>query len=303
MIIVKLMGGLGNQMFQYAAARRLANHHNTELKVDLSFLEGRQAGCTPRSYELCHLRIRAAIASPSEVTEISGSGKNRMETALMRLRHAIGFVRNFRNVYSERHFHFDTAVLDLSDNICLKGYWQSERYFKDIEETIRKEFSVIHPLIGKNLELAGMIKGTNSVSIHVRRGDFVNNPLTMETHGFCEPDYYQRCVRETAARVGDPHFFIFSDDPAWAKENINISLPVTVIGHNSSDNGVEDMRLMSLCKHNIIANSSFSWWGAWLNTNKGKIIMAPEEWLKDKRHDTTDIIPGGWLKFNNSRGL
>jgi hypothetical protein len=297
MIIVKLMGGLGNQMFQYAAARRLADHHNTELKLDLSFLESRQSPCTPRSYELFHFNIKAAIATSREVAEITGRGKNQLESTLVRLRQAAGFALLHRNVFSERHFHFDPAVLDLSDNIYLEGYWQSERYFEDIENTIRKEFTVRCSLSGKNRELADKIQSTNSVSLHVRRGDFVGNPLTMETHGFCEPQYYKRCVVEIAERVVNPHFFLFSDEPAWARNNFRISFPVTIIDHNPPDKGFEDLRLMSLCKHNITANSTFSWWGAWLNADTRKIILAPAEWLKDKRHDTSDILPDGWLEI------
>ncbi|MBT0653028.1 alpha-1,2-fucosyltransferase [Geomobilimonas luticola] len=297
MIVVCLKGGLGNQMFQYAAARRLAHQHSTELKIDLSFLESCQSGFTHRSYELCHFSISAAIASPREVAEITGRGNTWRETMLVRFRHATGLATLYRNIYREPHFHFDPTVLGLPDNIYLTGYWQSERYFKDIEETIRNEFTVRHPLTGKNQELAAMIQSTNSVALHVRRGDFVSDPLTMETHGFCEPHYYQRCVGEIVARVAEPNFIVFSDDPVWTRANIHIPFPLTVIDHNLPDKGVEDLRLMSLCKHNIISNSSFSWWGAWLNANKGKIVLSPAEWLKDKRHDTADIIPDGWLKI------
>ena len=298
MIIVKLMGGLGNQMFQYAAARRLAHHHNTELKLDLTFLKGSQPGCTPRSYELSPFHIQAAIASSREVAEITGRGKNRLESGLMRLRHATGLTTLTRNVYSESHFNFDPVVLDLPDNIYLDGYWQSERYFKDIDAILRKELVVRHPLESENSKLAEEILSVNSVSLHVRRGDYLDDPATKLYHGTCGTAYYEKCVARIAEQVKDPHFYIFSDDHTLGRERVTSSFPMTIINHNGLVTCYEDIRLMSLCKHNIIANSTFSWWGAWLNSHHEKIVLAPRKWFNRANIDTRDLLPEKWVKIS-----
>ena len=297
MIVVKLMGGLGNQMFQYAAGRRLAQHHNTQLKLDISFLESKQEGNTPRTYKLKHLNINENIATPTEINTIKQKGTNLRQNLIRRLCHMIGLPNIRPNVYSERHFHFDPAFLIAPENIYIEGYWQSEKYFKDIEIIIRKEFSVKSPLVGKNRELAELINITDSVSFHVRRGDFVADSKTMATHGVCGAEYYARCVEKIASEVKAPLFFVFSDEPAWTRDNIRLPFPMAVVEHNTQDNGSEDLRLMSLCRHNIIANSTFSWWGAWLNRNPEKIVIAPEKWFNDTSINTKDLIPDGWVKL------
>jgi hypothetical protein len=292
MIIVRLQGGLGNQMFQYAAGRRLACLHNVPLKLDLSLFGKELSDYTPRMYALDSFSIQAEPATCQEIARLYEP--------------EAGWVRRFVNSinfryrqthFREQYFHFDPAILGLPDNVFLEGYWQSDQYFKDINDTIRKEFSWIHPQTGRNQEIACMIRDKNSVSVHVRRGDFVNHPLVMATHGFCGLDYYQQCFENIAAKVDDPHFFIFSDDPIWVNENIHIAFPMTVIEHNPPDKGHDDMRLMSLCRHNIIANSSFSWWGAWLNDNPNKLVIAPKAWFNDKSHNTVDVVPKSWIQL------
>ena len=297
MIIAKLMGGLGNQMFQYAAARRLANANNAELKLDISFLESAQKGYIARVYELGSLNITAAIASSREVAEFTGRGKSHSENLLRFFLRSIGLNKQRATVYKELHFHFDPQVLHLPDDTYLEGYWQSEKYFKDIGEIIRKEFTVKYPLEGKNLELSEMLAGSDSVGIHIRRGDYVTDQKTRRVHGACGLDYYYTCVEEASKAIERPRFFIFSDEPAWVKENFSIPFSTTFVEHNPPDKGYEDLRLMGLCKHQIIANSSFSWWAAWLNRNPHKRIFAPKTWLQDRRHDTKDVIPDTWLKI------
>lgn len=297
MIIVKLIGGLGNQMFQYAAARRLAIRHNTELKLDLSFLENRQEVTTHRVYELKHLNINATIATPHEVAEFTGEYKNRYQATLMRLRRIAGLAIFHPNVYVEPHFHFDPAVLDAPDNSYLDGYWQSENYFKDIGNIIQNEFTVITGQGERNRQLAEEIKATESVSIHVRRGDFVSDKATKEFHGVCSLNYYKSAIDRIRSQVRSPHFFVFSDDPEWVKENLELSNPATFMDHNGPDKGYEDLRLMGLCTHHIIANSSFSWWGAWLGTHPSKIVIAPMRWFNDVSINTTDLLPETWMRM------
>lgn len=284
-------------MFQYAVGRCLSYKHNTQLKLDVSFLKSRQERCIPRTYELKYLRINEVIAKPIEVAKITGLGISLCSDTLLRLRHMAGVIKLRPNVYSEKHFHFDPEVLSAPDNVYLQGYWQSEKYFKEIEDIIRQEFSIGASLTGKNLDVAELIKSTDSVSVHVRRGDYIASERAMAMHGICGMDYYMRCVEKIRSYVKMPHFFIFSDEPDWVRENMRLSLPMTIVYHNPPDKGYEDMRLMILCKHNIIANSSFSWWGAWLNSNPEKIVIAPQTWFNDPSRNTKDLIPNGWLKI------
>jgi hypothetical protein len=139
-----------------------------------------------------------------------------------------------------------------------------------------------------------MISSTNSVSIHFRRGDYLTNPSVMDL-GICELEYYYKCVDNLAKIVPDPHFFILSDDPEWVTNNIKINYPKTIICINLNNNDSEDLRLMSLCKHNIIANSSFSWWGAWLNSNPDKLVFAPKKWFNKTDRTAEKLIPDTWI--------
>ena len=201
------------------------------------------------------------------------------------------------NVIREPHFHFYSIVLKAKDNVYIEGYWQSEKYFKDIEAVIRREFTVKNELQGKNKEVAQQILDTLSVAIHIRRGDYISNPLTAKLHNTCSLEYYQQAINIFVGKVKDPHFFIFSDDPAWLQKNMVLQYPITHVNHNKADKDCEDLRLMSMCKHNIIANSSFSWWGAWLNNNPDKIVVAPKKWFNDDSYNTKDLLPESWIKI------
>ncbi len=294
MIVVRLAGGLGNQMFQYAAGRRLAQHHKVELKLDLSELENCPAGCTPRTFQLNTLNISAGIASPEEIASTFCLQETLWGLAWSKLRQVVGFPR--ATMVTERHFHFDPRVLSAPRQSYLVGYWQSEKYFDEVSDALRREFTCREPLSGENRRVAEAIGACNSVSVHVRRGDYVTNPASSETHGVCGMDYYHPCVEELCRTVPEPHLFLFSDEPEWVEAHFATGLPTTVVGHNGPELAHEDLRLMSLCRHNIIANSSFSWWGAWLNQNHGKIVFAPKKWLRDERHDTSDVVPAAWRK-------
>lgn len=292
MIIVKLMGGLGNQMFQYAVARRLAWRHGTPLKMDFSFLEGEQTGNTPRIYALDTFRISAEKASQWEITYSSGKGNARFLSGIARLLQRAARYTSYR----EHGFQFHPKLLSLSDKVYLEGYWQSEKYFTDITDIIRDEFTFITPAEGINYQLAQEISSVNSVSLHVRRGDYVTDRQTSEVHGICDGAYYVKAVEEIARAVKDPCFYIFSDDPEWVRKNLKLQYSSRYICHNGTMAN-EDLRLMSLCKHHVIANSSFSWWGAWLSANCNKIVMAPDRWFRDPGINTCDLIPESWVRI------
>lgn len=295
MIIVKLKGGLGNQMFQYAAGRQLAQLHNTQLKLDIFSLAGSGIDI-PRDYELKHLSVTAGIATAAEVELLRRQGYGPVRRLLSAVSSLSGRKLPLPGDYCEPHFNYDPNFFVTTDNRYLDGYWQSEKYFAAVAENIREEFTVRNPLEGLNLELAARIGITESVSLHVRRGDYVTHPIIANYHGICSPEYYKRAIKIISKELNLPHFFVFSDDPTWVQANLTIPFSSTFISHNGSF-GHEDLRLMSLCRHHIIANSSFSWWGAWLNRNPGKIIVSPSRWFTNPEIDTCDLLPGTWLRI------
>ena len=295
MIIVKLLGGLGNQMFQYAAARRLAEFHHTVLKLDVTELEDRvyKENFTYRYYSLNVFNIKEHIAQPHEIASYQKKHQGIIAKALNKVKQKL----DTHFIIREKHFHFDENFLHALDNSYIDGYWQSEKYFKPIEEIIRKEFTFQNEPEGKNNELSQLISDTCSVSIHVRRGDYVTNKVIRQFHGVCSIDYYKEAVAQIAQNLTNPHFFLFSDDTDWVKKNIIFNHPTIYVDHNKAVKHYKDMHLMSLCKHNIIANSAFSWWGAWINTNKDKIVIAPKKWFNDASVNTQDLIPEQWIRM------
>jgi len=286
MIIIKLIGGLGNQMFQYAAGRRAAYVNNTQLKLDITGYD-HQVGITNREYMLHIFYINEQFASQKEITACI-----KPVSFLSRIisRHTSSYVK-------EQYFHFDPKILKPVNNRYLEGYWPSEKYFLDIGSIIRKDFTLKNKPDKTNIALLKRISIYNSVSIHVRRSDYVSDQKTYDFHGVCGLDYYKKAISLIAEKTNNPHFFIFSDDPDWCKSNFRLQSSTIYVTHNLGVKDYEDMRLMSACKHNIIANSSFSWWGAWLNSNPNKIVMAPKKWFCDKSIDTKDLIPQDWIKI------
>lgn len=279
MIITKLIGGLGNQMFQYAAGRQIAVANNTQLKLDISGYD-HQVGITPREYRLGVFNIQAAPAGKSELW------RYRLTMAMLR-HHKI----QQKNIHNIRQF------LVFPDHSYLEGYWGSEKYFKGIEDIIRQDFTFKSRPDEENKKLIEKIKNSKSISIHIRRGDYVLDKKTNQFHGVCSLKYYQQAVKLITQKISRPYFFVFSDDPQWAEKHFKLQLPMQVVKHNYKKSHHEDMRLMTFCQHNIIANSSFSWWGAWLNSNPDKIVIAPKNWFNDPKINTKDIIPKSWLRI------
>jgi len=296
MIITHLNGGLGNQMFQYAAGRRLAVKNNTDLKIDTSALGRELLEGTPREYNLHVFDIADNFATEKEIDSMKKRGDSFFALAKKKLGMKIGSYEG-KSFVAEKHFHFDPEVLKLGDSKYLQGYWQSEKYFLDIENIIRKDFTVKIPPTETNQKMMDEINSQNSASLHIRRGDYVNDEKTKKFHGICSLDYYIRGAKLIAEKNPDVRFFVFSDDIAWAKENLKLDFPMMFVDINDDDHNYEDMRLMSKCRHHIIANSSFSWWGTWLNPNQEKIVIAPKKWFNDANIDTSDLIPEKWIRI------
>lgn len=300
MVIVRFIGGLGNQLFQYAAARQLALRHRTELKLDVSFYDYHPTDYTYRPYALEHFNIQAAFASPAEIARLRGIPYTYIEKFVQRVgrRLHLGLTITPRpSVFAEPHFRsYNPAIWSTPRDVYLDGYWQSEKYFADIRDILRQEFTPKEAPSRENQEMVDQIEKRESVSLHIRRGDYVSEERVSRIHGVCSLDYYYRCITIISQHVAAPHFFVFSDDMRWVKENLRLDHPVTHVEHNAQVKDYEDLRLMSLCKHNILANSSFSWWGAWLNMNPGKVVVAPRKWFSDPSLDTRDLLPEDWIK-------
>lgn len=290
MIIVKLLGGLGNQMFQYAIGRSLAIRNNTDLKLDISLYQTEQEGMEKRKYELnCFALEDCFFASAHDLFWI----ENRKSKRLLK---KIIPIKRWMRVIKEKSPEFDLSILNLPDNVYLDGYWNSEKYFLKVKDSIKKEFVFKGQISSENKELLILITSVESISLHIRRGDYVNDYKTLQHHGLCDIDYYSKAIETIGDKVQSPYFFVFSDDLEWAKTNLKLKYPVVYIDNNRKDDSFWDMYLMCKCKHNIIANSTFSWWGAWLNENPNKIIIAPQKWL-NANFNTDDIVPNRWIKI------
>jgi hypothetical protein len=287
-IIVRLRGGLGNQMFQYALGRRLSLERNVPLKLDASPMEADSL----RNFALHGFRIQAAMAAATELP-----GLLRWPPRLVRKLAWLGRVSGRMSLIFESGFRFDPAVLEAPGAVCLDGYWQSERYFDKYSDQIRSDFQLLNPIGADRQASVALIRNTTAVSVHVRRGDYVTNPVTNSVHGTCTPDWYENAMSRMADAVASPTFFVFSDDPDWARDNLPSRWPCHFVEPRPDGRDFEDMHLMALCRHHILANSSFSWWGAWLNPDLGKRVIAPLRWFNDGLIDTRDLVPERWQRI------
>lgn len=282
-------------MFQYAIARSLALKNKDRFYLDLTFLENNTIETevlTPRKFQLDIFALEYHLASHKKIDSFL------KPTFFQKLLKKINVIP--KGVYHEKYNRFDPALLQVTGDIYLSGYWQSEKYFKDIQGQIRQDFTFVK-LDPHTLETAGTINNyDNSVAIHIRRGDYINKPIINKGHGVCSLEYYKDAVAYINNKVTPDHYYLFSDDPDWVQQNLNF-FPgkMTVVNWNKGDDSWKDMYLMSQCGHNIIANSSFSWWGAWLNNRKDKIVIAPKQWFAEekKNSETETLIPGEWIRM------
>jgi len=279
MIVLKLKGGLGNQLFQYAAAKQISLHYNVPLKLDLSFFDTDSSKHTYRMYELDKFKINVDIATKSEALYF-----NESLISILRL-----------NKISEHNYWCKRNFIKWMNFGYVRGYWQSEKYFQAIKDVIVHEFVFKNQLDSSFDNIKEQIYGTNSVSIHFRRGDYVSNAKINKHHGTTSLDYYQKAIKHISQDLNNICLFVFSDDIEWVKLNFKTNYPVVYIEKSDNTNH-SDFQLMSLCKHNIIANSTYSWWAAWLNRNPDKKIVAPVKWFDDRKSQkrVNEKIPATW---------
>lgn len=291
-IYISLIGGLGNQMFQYAAGRALSLRRQTDLRLDVS---GFADYHLHQGFELKRVfACPAKLATEAEVHSLLGWQSGPLARRIL-AKPAFSALRRPELVI-EPHFSYWPEFENVPDNSYLAGYWQSDKYFTRYESEIRAEFAFQPLLDARSAELAAEIGHVNAVSLHVRRGDYVSDSKTLAVHGLCSPGYYSAAMDYLSERIDSPFFFVFSDDVCWARENLRMNFPCRFVDHNHGARSFVDMHLMSMCKHHIIANSSFSWWGAWLNPSRGKIVVAPRQWFANDT-PTSDLIPPGWVRL------
>lgn len=287
MILVNIKGGIGNQLFQYAAARAVSIKTEQVLRLDIAdATRHNNVDATPRRISILDLNISAAPASSEE--------RNR-------IRYPYGAVSKLFSRIQAKFFpndvlNFDETVLENKDlDQFIDGYYQSYKYFLSIENLIRDEFTLTKPSTSYLTWRDRITDIEDTVSIHIRRGDYISKPSVRESFGPCTLTYFNSAIANILNPLPNATFVLFSDDPDWVEENLEIpnnNQRVTISGNNLTD--VEELLLMKECDHNIISNSSFSWWGAWLNNNSEKIVYYPTPWLNDGKIHENDLIPPTW---------
>jgi len=292
MVISQILGGLGNQMFQYAAGRAVAFRCQQPYWLDLTGFENY---ALHQGFEIDRI-FSAPVNLATDEDVRAGLGWRSGKLTRKVLRRVNSALLNGPNLAIEPHFNYWPDLMNRGPSCYLMGYWQSEKYFKDCEGLLRTDFSFKLPLDGSNFEASMLMQGEQSISLHVRRGDYLKHAATAKILNVCSLEYYRSAIAYMAERVPSPHFFVFSDDLQWAKSNLNIPYPVSYIEGNKGLRSYIDMQLMSLCAHQIIANSSFSWWGAWLNNNLKKNVVAPREWFRNGIDDR-DLVPPEWVRL------
>jgi hypothetical protein len=293
MIIVKLQGGLGNQMFQYAVGKSLAHHYNTSFKLDHHFLESRHetANHIFRNYDLDIFALEAERATVKEVTAF-----RRKAGLLTKVAAYMSFV-DLPEVVIEKHYHFDASLFKRSSYLYLDGYWQTESYFRKITKTIRNDFRFKRHLNTNSAELLRQFANDELVCVNVRRSDFLQNSF----HPVCGLDYFIPAMELVASKLANPHFLVFSDDIDWCRQSFTSTHPLTIVDHTHKGQKFDNyLQLMSCCKHFIIPNSSFAWWAVWLANRKDNIVIAPQTWFNDPGWDTKDLLPNNWIMLSNT---
>lgn len=282
MKIIQFLGGLGNQMFQYALYKVLQQKFQN-VKADL---HGYKNYTLHNGFELENIfNIKLNKITPFTKNLYNKHNRKWIYRKLRRL-------LNLRNAYQEEKslFSFDPSILTDSKSRYYWGYWQNLRYFDAIADDLRIDFEFKNKLTGANQQTLSEIQQTESIAIHVRRGDYLKDPLL---GGLCGPDYYQKAINHMQSKVNSPKYFIFSDDIAWCQKHLKLP-EAKFISWNKGSESYIDMQLMSACKHNIIANSSFSWWAAWLNPYQAKIVIYPLKWVNDYQAQESMSTPENW---------
>ena len=290
-VVVRLVGGLGNQMFQYAAGFAVAQRSGAPLMLDVSWF----ATANDRHFALGPMRISAGVLGA--LAAESGPILRVLRKVVHKLTKRTDELWQDRPVFREKHFHFDKRILELRAPVCLDGYFQSESNFAEFGQLVSQEFTLATEPNAACKQMLDKIVSCDAICLHVRRGDYVASATTNAFHGTCSLQYYHDGLRLVTSGLENPHCFIFSDDPQWVRANFQPECAMTVVDINGADEAHEDLRLMSACKHFVIANSSLSWWGAWLGTHAGKQVVSPKNWFQNGTNNTADLRPKSWIQL------
>ena len=284
MIISQIQGGLGNQMFQYAIGRHLSCIHQTKLILDLSYYDKKRY----REFLLDNFRTKIFKVYQTRKERNRGLFINKIKSLILS--------NNLMEI-DERNLKNGEFNFSVSNYYYLKGYWQSQENFIESSELIKKDFRLKSSRKIKNSRWYKKINNKNSVSIHVRRGDYVSDEVTNSFHGIIGLEFYKAAMKLIRKKIDSPVFFIFSDDIEWCQKNFKLRDGLNFVDEKWED--FYDLKLMSLCSHNIIANSTFSWWAAWLNSNSSKIIICPKKWFNNdlKNNMSNNLIPHNWISI------
>lgn len=292
MIVMKMQGGLGNQFFQYAAGRALSARLGCGLFLDVSWYRNLPKGATARTWELGRYPIQAGCLDSMDSCSPWFWSMERIG-CVVKLESGWRWARSFR----ERGIDHDPRVNRLSSCRSLEGYWQSPLYFDAVAQALRCELQPIDAMGIEDSQVASRIMADRprAVAVHVRRGDYLQG-VHAEHHGLCGMDYYRRAFEHIREHIVDPLFFVFSDDPEWVASQRDLFGDAVLVAHNGPDAAFQDLRLMSLCRGHVIANSSFSWWGAWLAETPGAKVVAPARWLASGAATPT-LTPPAWVRL------
>lgn len=278
-VLIRLKGGLGNQLFQYYTAYNLSKSKGYDLILDISDLEKDNL----RKFELRNLDINLKII------------KSKWERIYFILLKSLLSLNSPYFHKEKEEFSYDKEIKEIKKSLILNGYYQNETYFTDISISIREDFKNNSKEI-KDLDIFNEIQKTLSVALHIRRGDYINSISTNNIHGACDIKYYHEAIKKFSHL--NPVYFVFSDDIEWCKRNLKIENRVYYVSENAYSDYIEFL-LMQNCKHFIISNSTFSWWAAWLSSNDQKIIISPNNWFKNKKLNnlSKSLIPNNWIKI------
>jgi hypothetical protein len=285
------MGGLGNQMFQYALGLSISEYRNDKFQIDTSILLNRKnlnPNSVIRDFDLAEV---FNIEISNKYIGVQDINVNKYYTNFNKF-----LPLNIRKYYTEKHFHFNNEVYNLkSKDLILEGYWQSYKYFQNNQNEIKRVFTFKNPLMPNSVNLMNIILNTDSVCINVRRGDFINDPI-LELQSI---DFYINSINYLRSIIKtELTFFVFSDDMEWCKNNFNFLCNSYTVDHTHKGLRFSNyLLLMSSCKHFIIPNSTFGWWAAYMSSNKNKKIIAPKNWFKNNKINTLDLIPNSWIKI------
>lgn len=283
MKIVKFLGGLGNQMFQYAFYLSLKQRFG-KVKADLQDFADYELHYGFELEKVFGIQLDKATAFDRRIYTM-----DKRDWLTRKLRRIYGTKNAW---YLERQeFGYDRNIYDDSSPRYYWGYWQHQLYHHTITPQLRQDFVFKEDYQGENLRLVRQLESMSSVAVHVRRGDYLGHPVLGD---ICDVEYYQQSIDFFRQKVENPLFVVFSNDIQWCKNNLSLAGAVFV-DWNNGENSYRDMQLMTHCNHLIIANSSFSWWGAWLNRKEDKIVVSPKRWITTSGVDTSGMILPNWI--------